>query len=124
MAKLTKTQLRKFRQHLLHYLEHLGVKIEHLEDAVLRSDADAAPEDGDDFGDGGGSREFQVGILENEGEILQAVQDALGRMREGVYGLCLHCEKSIPVGRLEALPYARYCLAHQEQFERGELELN
>jgi DnaK suppressor protein len=124
VAKLTKTQLRKFRQHLLQYLEHLGVKIEHLEDAVLRSDADAAPEDGDDFGDGGGSRESQVGIIENEGEILLAVQDALGRMREGVYGLCQHCENPIPVGRLEALPYARYCMEHQEQFERGELELN
>lgn len=100
------------------------MKIEHLEDAVLRSDSDASPEDGDDFGDGGSSREFQVGIIENEGEILVAVQDALSRMREGSYGKCQHCEVAIPVGRLEALPYARYCLEHQEMYERGELELN
>ena len=69
MAKLNKTQLRKFRNHLLQYLEHLGVKIEHLEDSVLRSESDSSPEDGDEFGDGGSSREFEVGILENEGEI-------------------------------------------------------
>jgi len=124
VAKLNKTQLRKFRNHLLQYLEHLGVKIEHLEDSVLRSESDSSPEDGDEFGDGGSSREFEVGILENEGEILIAVQDALGRMREGVYGLCMHCDQNIPFGRLEALPYARYCLQHQEQFERGELDLN
>ena len=66
VAKLNKTQLKKFRAHLLQYLEHLGVKIENLEDSVLRSESDASPEDGDDFGAGGGSREFQVGILENE----------------------------------------------------------
>ena len=124
MAKLTKPQLKKFRLHLLHYLQHLGVKIEHLEDSVLRSEGDGSPEDGDDFGDGGGSREFQVGLIVNEGEILVAVQDALGRIQEGKYGFCQHCDNSIPLGRLEALPYARYCLEDQEKYEKGELELN
>lgn len=44
----------------------------------------------------------------------QAVADtaqALQRMAEGTYGSCERCTLSIPVERLEILPYARFCVA-------------
>ncbi|GIF00921.1 TraR/DksA family transcriptional regulator [Paractinoplanes rishiriensis] len=42
----------------------------------------------------------------------QAIRDAaraLQRMAEGTYGLCENCHQSIPLGRLRAMPDARYC---------------
>ena len=124
MAKLTKTQLNQYKKLLIQYLQHLGVKLENMEEAVLRADADSGPEDGDDFGAGGGIREFQLGLIENENEILQEVQEALKRIEAGEFGLCLYCNESIPSGRLEVRPYARFCLEHQRQYELGQLDVD
>ncbi|MAW59704.1 MAG: hypothetical protein CMJ94_02575 [Planctomycetes bacterium] len=124
MAKLPKSQVNQFKKLLLQYLQHLGVKLENMEEAVLRADADSGPEDGDDFGSGGGVREFQLGLIENENEILQEVHDALARIDAGEFGLCLYCNEAIPLGRLEVRPYARFCLEHQRQYELGQLEID
>ncbi|MEV5692082.1 TraR/DksA family transcriptional regulator [Micromonospora globbae] len=34
---------------------------------------------------------------------------ALRRMTDGSYGVCERCGEPIPLGRLKALPHARYC---------------
>jgi DnaK suppressor protein len=49
---------------------------------------------------------------------LVEVQDALRRLEEGSYGFCLDCGKPIGEARLRAIPWARYCLEHQEQQDR------
>lgn len=45
---------------------------------------------------------------------LRMVEEALDRMDSGDYGVCLSCEEPIPAKRLQALPWARYCVACQE----------
>ncbi|MCH2102229.1 MAG: TraR/DksA family transcriptional regulator [Planctomycetes bacterium] len=124
VATLTKAQIKPFKKLLIQYLQHLGVKLENMEEAVLRPDTDNGPEDGDDFGAGVGLREFQLGLIENENEILHEVRAALKRIDGGAYGLCLHCNEPIPIGRLEARPYARFCLEHQLQYELGQLDID
>jgi hypothetical protein len=47
------------------------------------------------------------------------VHDALAKMADGTYGDCETCQGTIPVARLEAVPYARRCLACQEREENG-----
>jgi RNA polymerase-binding transcription factor len=124
VAKLTKSQLNQFKSMLVQYLQHLGVKLENMEESVLRGEADKGPEDGDDFGSGIGVREFQIGLIENENEILKEVQEALSRISTGEFGICMHCNDAIPMGRLEVRPYARFCLEHQRQDELGQLEVD
>lgn len=124
MAKLTKSQLNQFKSILVQYLQHLGVKLENMEESVLRGEAESGPEDGDDFGSGGGVREFQIGLIENENEILQEVNQALTRIENGEFGLCMFCNEAIPLGRLEVRPYARFCLEHQRQYELGQLDVD
>lgn len=41
---------------------------------------------------------------------LAAIDDALGRLAAGDYGLCRACGKRIPAERLRALPAAAFCL--------------
>jgi len=38
----------------------------------------------------------------------------LDRINAGDYGVCLGCEEQIPAKRLQALPWARYCVNCQQ----------
>ncbi|HUI78662.1 MAG TPA: TraR/DksA family transcriptional regulator [Bryobacteraceae bacterium] len=47
-------------------------------------------------------------------KLLREISDALLRIEHGNYGVCLECEEPISVKRLEAVPWARYCVTCQE----------
>src|SRR5215472_989756 len=59
-------------------------------------------------------------------KLLREISDALLRIEQGTYGVCLECEEPISVKRLEAVPWARYCVPCQEniaaRIAAGELE--
>jgi DnaK suppressor protein len=46
---------------------------------------------------------------------LRQIQEALDRLQLGDYGICLSCEETIPPKRLQALPWAKYCVGCQEK---------
>lgn len=62
-------------------------------------------------------REFTLGLASNDRELLYQVNEALDRIEDGNYGLCVSCKKSIPASRLKAIPHARTCLKCQETLE-------
>ncbi len=45
---------------------------------------------------------------------LKLIEEALDRIEAGDYGICLSCEEPIPAKRLQALPWAKYCVACQQ----------
>ena len=45
---------------------------------------------------------------------LRLVNEALDRLASGDYGVCLACEQPIAAKRLQAIPWARYCVMCQE----------
>src|SRR5690349_12201098 len=45
---------------------------------------------------------------------LRMVEEALDRLKSGDYGVCLSCEEAIPAKRLNAIPWARYCVTCEE----------
>lgn len=47
-------------------------------------------------------------------KLLREISEALRRIDEGTYGTCPECEEPISVKRLDALPWARYCVKCQE----------
>src|SRR5690349_23550160 len=49
---------------------------------------------------------------------LRLIEEALDRLHSGDYGVCLSCEEPIPAKRLQALPWARYCVSCQESASR------
>ncbi len=53
---------------------------------------------------------------------LRMIEEALDRLRSGDYGYCLACEQEIPAKRLNAVPWARYCVGCQESVG-GEMDL-
>jgi len=73
--------------------------------AETGSEHNADPENAD-----GGSLAFEMemdlSIEQNAKDLLEKVEHAQKRMREGLYGTCEISGKPIPLARLEALPYA------------------
>ena len=47
-------------------------------------------------------------------KLLREISDGLQRIEQGTYGVCMECEEPISVKRLEAVPWARYCVTCQE----------
>ena len=50
---------------------------------------------------------------------LEDIQLALRRIEDGSYGKCEECGKPIGDERLEAKPWARYCIVHQAEMEKA-----
>jgi DnaK suppressor protein len=48
-------------------------------------------------------------------KLLREVSDALLRIDHHHYGTCMDCEEPISAKRLEAVPWARYCVTCQER---------
>jgi DnaK suppressor protein len=68
------------------------------------------------------NRELMFSLSDSERTILLQIEDALIRMRDGSYGRCSNCGQTISVLRLEAVPWARFCIDCQELAEKGMLE--
>jgi DnaK suppressor protein len=63
-------------------------------------------------------REINLILTDRDRDKLQAIDDALGRIDEGTYGVCESCESDIAEGRLEAMPFTRLCINCQAERER------
>lgn len=48
---------------------------------------------------------------------LTAMDEAMGRLERGGYGICEACGREIPEERLRVMPFARYCRDDQEKQE-------
>lgn len=67
------------------------------------------------------NKEFLFSLSNNEREALQALDEALERLRAGQFGVCAACHEPMNLKRLEAVPWARLCLSCQEKQESGQL---
>jgi len=68
------------------------------------------------------NKEFLFSQSNNDRQLLNMVDGALSRIREGSFGECVSCGKEINAKRLEAVPWTRHCIACQEKAEKGLLE--
>lgn len=62
-------------------------------------------------------QEMTLGLMENESDELQEIEEALNRIKEGCFAVCEGCNKPIPKARLKAIPYARVCVACKKKEE-------
>src|SRR5262249_42898448 len=67
------------------------------------------------------TKEFLFGQTDTDRVTLQLINEALERIRQNTYGECVHCHEEMQQKRLEAVPWAKHCLACQEKHEQGAL---
>jgi DnaK suppressor protein len=68
------------------------------------------------------SKNVMLAVSENESKQLLLINEALERIEDDEYGLCQNCENEINPKRLNAVPWARYCLDCQQLLEQGLLD--
>lgn len=66
--------------------------------------------------------ELSSQLAEVETRELQHVEAALKNMKAGTYGKCDACNRNIPLARLQALPYATYCIGCKRAAEKAGVE--
>jgi RNA polymerase-binding transcription factor DksA len=71
-----------------------------------------------DAGSDAYDRDFALSLLSQEQDALYEIEEALKRVDAGTYGVCEMSGEKIAPARLEALPFARYTVECQAQFER------
>jgi len=126
---MTELELKYFRRRLLALKKRVGGDLSGLEEEALRAVGGEAsgglsnvPIHLGDLGTDNFDEEVNLGLLENEQQILQEIDDALTRVEQGTFGRCEECQQEIPRERLQAVPYARYCLRHAKEFQGGAMK--
>ena len=63
-------------------------------------------------------RELVLLLSDREKEKLNAIDEALLRIKEDEYGICEECEEEIPLGRLKVMPFAVQCVNCKSELEK------
>jgi DnaK suppressor protein len=124
---LTRAETADFRQMLLEKRAEILGDVSTLHNEALNKDRrDAAgdlssmPIHMADLGSDNYELEFTLGLIEGERAILKEIDEALERIQQGVYGLCLATGRPIGKARLRAKPWAKYCYEYTLAQEQGQ----
>jgi len=114
---MNKTELNKYKAMLEARKTELSAGLRNRDEIAIEKTPDALDEV-----QLAGERELAIRNLDRESNLLRNVKIALARIADGSYGVCLHCEEEIKPKRLEAVPWAKYCIRCQEAADRHEFE--
>src|SRR6266851_1930471 len=113
------------KKRLDYYKKKLLVRREELMKTIARTEEEGRQADDDptvDLADKAANsytKEFLFGQTNTDRAILQLIDEALLRIRSSKYGTCVECEEELQQKRLEAVPWARYCVSCAEKHEQG-----
>jgi DnaK suppressor protein len=115
---MDKQKLEYFRNLLLHQRRQA------IED--LRANRASALEDIDGVDDSGETSELNLNrstaltLASNQSQLIEEIDEALGRIEEGTYGQCSRCGKPLDGERLKAMPTAKYDAKCQAAIESAQ----
>jgi len=114
---MTKQELNKFKQLLETRFAELSAVVRNREGIAIEKSPDALDEV-----QHAAERELAIRNLDRESHLLRQVRSALRRIGDGTFGVCVHCEEDISIKRLNAVPWAAYCISCQEMADRNQVE--
>lgn len=115
---MDKKRMKAFRDRLLERREGLFRQVTEAEMSSRERDLEAT-QDPADMAANAYTKELLISMSSNDRQLLELIDEALGRIEAGEYGECVNCGESISEKRLEAVPWARYCVKCQDLQERG-----
>lgn len=123
---LTKDELKMFREMLINKRRSLIGDMGGIEAEALRrnrqeaaGDLSSMPTHPADLGTDNYELEFSLGLLESERSLLHEINEALNRIDDNTYGICLGTGKPISKARLIARPWAKFCIEYARMVEKG-----
>jgi DnaK suppressor protein len=117
---MSKRTAENYRQLLLDKERELLTGITRIQSDGRRSDMIGA-QDMADQADSSYTKESLFQQSTHARDLLVLVRAALRRDQVGGFGLCVECGEPVQKKRLEAVPWARHCVACQELHEKGQL---
>jgi len=124
--RLTDAELLHFRDILIKKRrEIVGNVNEMYDEAINKSRLDASgdlssmPIHMADLGTDNYEQEFALDLVDEEKKLLVQIDRALLRIQNKTYGICLSTGKRIQKARLEAKPWAKYCVEYARMIEQG-----
>ncbi len=124
-SPLSRKELTRFRKLLLERRATLSADMRQLSNEAfdrnsgVAADRSAVPLHMADVGTDNYEQEFTLGLIDNERALVREIDDALERIDDGTYGICLKTHRPIGIARLEAKPWARYCIEYARLREQG-----
>jgi RNA polymerase-binding transcription factor DksA len=122
---MTSAETERYRNHLLALRDRLAHDVSQLSSEALRQTGGEAsgglsntPLHIADLGSDTFAENVTLGMLENEQQALLEVGRALARITMGTFGRCEDCQGDISRERLQALPYARYCVGCAQETQK------
>jgi DnaK suppressor protein len=110
--------IQHFKQKLLSKERELVADVARLEGEARSSGETEVRDSTDDAtSDQGTSESLQEDTLASQ--TLIQVRDALRRIEDGTYGKCAACGRPIETERLQAVPWALYCVEDEEKREKA-----
>ncbi len=129
--RLTVDELNAFKKQLQVLRDRLIAKVSNLEAEALRAPDQTAFEPGEeppaheaDPANRVAEDAVAITILDSEEQVLADTVAALERIERGVFGNCEQCNHAIGRQRLEAVPYARFCITCAKQAEASSKATN
>ena len=122
---LTDEDLERFKELLLAKRRELAGDVTNLsrevsnEKAQTGSDHSAMPIHMADLGTDNWEQEFTLGLIANERDRIRDIDEALARIENKTYGICIATRKRISRARLRAKPWAKYCIEYARALEEG-----
>jgi DnaK suppressor protein len=120
-AKMPKKELEKYRKLLQEKKTSLLAELA----KTRHAEEETTEESTQDIADKAVSsytREFLYSLNDTERSTVQQIDQALARIEDGTYGLCLNCGTPMNEKRLSAIHWSRHCVECQELAEKGLLE--
>lgn len=123
-TKLTKRALQSFGRMLLDKRQELVGNMENLSNEALNSNQasgglSSMPLHMADLGTDNWEQEFTLGLIESERSLVREIDDALSRIGNRTYGVCLATHRRIDTARLRAKPWAKFCIEYARLRELG-----
>lgn len=123
---LNSAELEEFRQLLVEKRCELIGDVNHLQNEAMRqgssgesSGASSMPIHMADIGTDTWEQELTLGLIENERGLLREIDEALKRIDDRTYGICMATNRPISKSRLRAKPWAKYCIEYARKRELG-----
>ena len=118
-AKLTKAQLKKFKELLDEKRMEIIRKAQQTLDEEMTLDANDLPDEMD-LASSEYLQSFTFRLRGREKSFLSKIDKALAKIEDGSFGTCESCGEEISAKRLEARPETTLCIRCKEDQERAE----
>lgn len=119
-SSLKKSDLDEFRTRLIEKRRDLIGDVSDLERGALSAvDVDRTSSDPADQGSDAADQNLSLGLAEVDRKLIREIDEALGRIEAGTFGVCEITGEAIKMTRLKELPWTRYSIEGARVAERG-----